>query len=169
MSDTDKHLQFFTSKKMRVGENVETSVKGYVSGKKKDSKDALMTGRLILTDQRVCFYRKGIIGEKFESIDLANITSIESTSMMGHRSVKLYSTHNDLTFNSFKSKEEFDPVVSHIEQSMNAARTPQANPVTTSLDSSPTSQLEKLAALHKSGILTAEEFTAKKADILARL
>jgi len=167
MSDTDKHIDNFASKKMRLGENIEISVKGYVSGKEKNSKDALMTGRLILTDQRVCFYRKGIIGEKFESIDLPNITSIESNSMMGHRSVKLYSTHNDLTFNSFKPKEEFDPVVSEIEQRMNATRTPQAIP--TASDNTPTMQLERLAGLHESGILTAEEFSAKKADILARI
>jgi len=167
MSETDKHIESFSNKKMRKGERIHTSVKGYVSGKKKDSKDALMTGRLILTDQRVCFYRKGIIGEKFESIDLLNIKSIESSSLMGHRSVKLYSTHNDLTFNSFKSKDEFDTVVGQIENCMDAKKIPIETPKTTTFNSA--GQLEQLAALHKSGVLTSEEFAAKKAEILARI
>ena len=172
MSEIDKHLEGFSGKKARADETVQSSVKGYVSGNGgKNSNDALMTGRLILTDQRVCFYRKGIIGEKFESINLSNITSIESSAILGHRSVKLYSTHNDLTFNSFTSKAVFDPVVAQIEQAMNVEKTsnhvPNANVNASSL--APAAHLEKLAALHKSGILTDEEFSAKKAEILARI
>jgi len=168
MSATDKHLEHFSSKKIRGDERVETSLKGFVTGKEKDSKDALMTGRLILTDQRVCFYRKGIIGDKFESIDLPNITSIESSSLLGHRTVKLYSTHNDLTFNSFKPKEEFEQLVTKIEMKMSAERAPKSKVIALS-EAEPTVQIKKLADLHEAGILTAEEFTAKKAEILARI
>jgi len=167
VSQTDKHMENFYAKKMRQGECIEATIKGYMPGKKKDSTDALMTGRLILTDQRVCFYRKGIIGEKFESIDLGNITSIESSSLLGHRTVKLYSTHNDLAFNSFKSKDEFDPVVAQIETRINQKNVPEASAGPAA--SNPSAQLEKLAALHTSGILTLEEFTAKKTEILSRI
>ena len=167
MAATDKHLEKFSSSKIRPNETVLASVKGYMPGKKKDSKDALMTGRLILTDQRVCFYRKGFIGEQFESIDTAKVSSIETNSILGHRTVKLYSTHNDLTFNSFKSKDEFDPVVSKIEaqvNSVNAIPTAETGPT-----NNPTDQLRKLAELRDSGILTAKEFDLKKTDILARI
>ena len=167
MTGTDKHLDRFSSSKIRPNETVLASVKGYMPGKKKDSKDALLTGRLILTDQRVCFYRKGIIGEQFESIDTAKVSSIETNSFLGHRSVKLYSTHNDLTFNSFKSKDEFDPVVSEIEARVNAAT---AMPPPESISKNdPTDQLRKLADLRDSGILTPAEFEQKKTDILARM
>jgi len=167
MSATDKHLEKFSTTKIRSNETVLASVKGYMPGKKKDTTDALMTGRLILTDQRVCFYRKGIIGEQFESIDTAKVSSIETSSLLGHRSVKLYSTYNDLTFNSFKSKDEFDPVVSKIEAQVNAVTT--MPPPETASANDPTDQLRKLAELRDSGILTAAEFEQKKTDILARM
>jgi len=167
MTATDKHLDRFSASKIRPDESVLASVKGYMPGKKKDSKDALMTGRLILTDQRVCFYRKGIIGEQFESIDTAKVSSIETSSLLGHRSVKLYSTHNDLTFNSFKSKDEFDFVVSKIETQVNSV-TAATTPGTVSTND-PTDQLRKLADLRDSGILTAAEFEQKKTSILARI
>jgi len=167
MTKSDKHLENFSASKMRPGEKMLESLKGYMSGKEKDSKDALMTGRLILTDQRVCFYRKGFIGEKFESIDLGKVSSIETNSLLGHRSVKLYSTHNDLTFNSFKGKEEFDPVIAKIEDWV---ATSSVMPKDTAQDQqSPTDQLRKLAELRDSGVLNAEEFENKKTDLLARI
>jgi len=167
MTKSDKHLENFSASKMRPGEKMLESLKGYMSGKEKDSKDALMTGRLILTDQRVCFYRKGFIGEKFESIDLGKVSSIETNSLLGHRSVKLYSTHNELAFNSFKSKEEFDPVIAKIEDWVASAGTKPAE--ATQDKQSPTDQLRKLAELRDSGILTAAEFELKKTDLLARI
>ena len=167
MTQNDKHLDKFSASKARPNEKVLDSVKGYMSGKKKDSKDALMTGRLILTDQRVCFYRKGIIGEKFESIDLAKVSSIETSSILGHRSVKLYSTHNDLTFNSFKPKEEFDPVIAKIEDWV--ASVDSKSVKATQDKQTPTDQLRKLAELRDSGILTSAEFELKKTDLLARI
>ncbi len=51
-------------------------------------KDAQQTGALIVTNVRVAFYRKGILGEVLENIPLKAITSIERKSLLGHRTIK---------------------------------------------------------------------------------
>lgn len=167
MTDADKHLDQFLAKKIQTGETLSGSIKGYIPSRKKESTDALMTGRLILTDRRICYIRRGIIGEKFESIDLPNVKSIETGYFLKRNSLKLYSTHNDLTFNSFKPKQEFDTIISMIEQRL-SAQSDAAVP-TGVRDTSPTQQLEKLAELHQSGILTEKEFLSKKTEILKRI
>jgi len=99
---------------LRGNEIIQDSIKGYISGKNADTKNALMTGRLIVTDQRICFYRHGFVGEKFESIDRAQVESMETSSSSGQRSLKLCSLHNDLTFSSFRPKAEFDKIIRHL-------------------------------------------------------
>lgn len=167
MSDRDKHLDLFSSKKLRENEVIRGSVKGYISSRKKDSKDALMTGRLIVTDQRVCFYRHGFVGEKYESIDLPNVKSMETSSLLGHRSLKVYSTHNDLTFNSFRPKREFEEIITFLENPVRSPKTEVEMPSTA--DNSPVVRLKKLTDLHKAGLITEQEFAAKKSELLAQI
>jgi len=167
MTDTDKHLARFSAKKKRNGEMIKVSIKGYMPGKKKNSADALMTGRLILTDQRICFYRKGVIGEKFESIDLQRISSLETKSLLGHKTLILYTTNNELIFKTFEKPDVFDPFVEQVQSALDTGS--PTNGRAQSSASEPIAMLEKLAALHESGILSAEEFSAKKADILAQM
>ncbi len=166
---TDKHMAYFEANKLREGEIVTATMKGYVpSGKKDNNTDALFGGRVILTNERVCYLRKGLMGEAFETIDLPQIRSVEAKSFLGHRTVRLFSTRNDLTVKSFEKKEAFNDFVSKTETAMATAKSAPSSEVGQNKQSA-VEQLEKLAALHQSGILSDAEFSEKKTELLSRI
>ena len=166
---SDKHITYFETKKLRDGESIAASIKGYVpSGKKDNSSDALFGGRLVLTNERVCYIRKGIMGEAFETVDLPQVRSIEAKSLLGHRTVKLFSTHNDLTVKSFEKKEAFQGFVADVEAALYRSKSEGLN-LQPSAQLSAVEQLEKLASLRDGGILSEDEFNTKKAELLARI
>lgn len=68
----DKQLGAFCSEKLQSGEHIESVMKGQWAG------GSLLMGRLILTSRRLCYFRKGPLGEVFETIPLSKITSVET-------------------------------------------------------------------------------------------
>jgi len=53
---------------------------------------------------------RGLFGEMFETIPLSRITSVETLSRMGYRVLRLHTSHDELAFKTFESKEHFDEV-----------------------------------------------------------
>ncbi len=54
-------------------------------------------------------------------------------------------------------------------QAASAAQQPAPAPTPAETASNPMEKLKKLGELHKAGVLTDDEFSAKKADILAKM
>lgn len=165
----NKHITAFRATKLKPDENVEFHLEGWIGDMMGKGKDAQRNGQFVLTDQRVCFYRKGMLGEVFDTIPLAKITSVETLSRMGYRLMRLHTSHDELAFKTFEAKELFDQVHDRLE----AVRHGETNGSTPSAAHPPTNditdQLKKLAELRDAGILTEAEFSAKKAELLARL
>ena len=70
-SKENKHVIAFRTTKLKPGENIEFHLEGWIGDMMGKGKDAQRNGQFLLTDQRVCFYRKGMLGEVFETIPLA--------------------------------------------------------------------------------------------------
>ena len=121
----------------------------------------------MLTNKRPCFYSKVPFEEIFETIPLSKITSVETSSLMDYRVLRVHTAHDDLEFKTLEPKALFDSVVAHLERLRNE---PTAGSVasTASVDFV-TNQIKKLAELRDAGLLTNDEFNAKKAELLARL
>jgi hypothetical protein len=168
-SKDNKHIIAFRSAKLKPDENVQFHLEGWIGEMMGKGKDAQRNGQFVLTDQRVCFYRKGMLGEVFETIPLAKITSVETLSRMGYRVLRLHTSHDELAFKTFESKELFDQVYDRLEE-VRHGETQTTEPKAQSGGANDIAeQLKKLAELRDVGILTEDEFSAKKAELLARL
>jgi len=166
MSTEDKQIQNFTNRKLWDNEVITGSIKGFAT-KKAKAIDGVMQGRVILTNERVCYYRKGLLGDEMESIALGEVKSIETDSSLGVRTLNLFSAHNKLSVMTYQKADVFDSFSEAIEKAMHAART--VPPSMAPANESPAERLKALAELKDSGILTQDEFDAKRAEILTQL
>lgn len=168
MAAEPKHVVKFKAKHLQAGEHIAAWGEGYIGKMLGSGKDAEKTGVLIVTGARVVFYRSGLFGEVNESIPLKAITSIERNSFMGHRTIHMHTSHDSLEFKSFK-KEQDQALVDAIEAGRGHSPTPPATPAQADVSIDPMTALAKLADLKAAGVLTEEEFSAKKAELLARV
>ena len=162
-----KNVAAFRDANLKTGETIQFFLEGWIGEMMGKGDKKQHNGSFILTDKRACFYRKGMFGEVLETIPLAQISSVETLSMMGYRVLRLHTSHDALAFKTFEDKLLFDKVYSRLEELRNE-RTP-ASDLTGQTQDSGLNQLRKLAELRDAGILTDEEFSTKKADILGRI
>lgn len=80
--------------------------------------------------------------------------------------LRLHTSHDDLAFKTFEAKDVFDDLYQKLEALRHgpAIDRPKSAPV-----DSPADLLSRLGQLRDAGVLTEEEFKAKKAEILARI
>lgn len=145
---------------------------------------------LVATTRRVIIIKSGIMagvtfGNKNTSYDLVTITSIEVQMHMMSGTVEL-STEGMQGFERTKSNSyeapncipigrehlpQFQEAVRVIQQLVQEARIPQVQQKDEPIKASATipEQIQQLAALYQAGVLTNEEFTSKKTELLARL
>ena len=157
-----KHVAVFRQKHMNPGEEVVAWGEGYIGEMMGSGKDTQHNGALIVTNNRVAFYRKGMLGEVLETIPLKSITSIERKSLMGHCTIRIHTSHDALAFKTFQKPKEQE-LVDAIEQGRDHTSTQQSS------SPSPLDALKKLAELKDIGVLTEAEFESKKAELLAKI
>ena len=128
-------------------------------------KDSVRAGILIATDRRLLFYAKKLTGYDLEAFPYANISSMEmGKNLMGHH-ISFFASGNKCKMKWIKGA--IRPFVEAVREQIAGVKESAAPTSEQPMD--PTDQLEKLGTLHASGVLTDDEFSAKKAEILARL
>ena len=162
----EKHLEHFRTTHLKPGEKIAASAEGYIGEMMGSGKNAQHNGVLIITDTRAAFCRKGIFGEVFESIPLKNITSIERKTTLSLHTLRLHTSHDDLSFKSFK-KEDTDAAADAVEAGRAAAE--PSNPSASPAVAGPLEALKKLGELRDAGVVSPDEFEAKKAELLERI
>lgn len=138
------------------GEHVEMLVVGSYGGGQ---------GLLALTDRRLLFVKEGLIGSKSEDFPLSKISSIQLNKGLLLGKITIFTSGNKADIDNV-DKARGQALVDKVRNLISSA-TPAIPSVATGL--SPIEQLEKLAALHSSGILTAEEFEEKKKVLLQQM
>jgi hypothetical protein len=166
MSAESKHVTAFRQKHLKPGEAIQAWVEGYIGEMMGTGKNTQHNGALVVTNARVAFYRKGLLGEVLEAIPLPKLTSVERKSLLGHNTLRLHTSHDDLTFKAF-DKARLEVAIEAIEKGRDDTTT--ASNASTLASSDPLEQIKKLGQLRDAGVLTPEEFEAKKRDLLARL
>lgn len=164
MAKQNSHIAAFQTSKLKPNETIHGSLAGWIGDLMGKGEKIQRNGQFILTDERACFYRKGWVGEVFETIPLSKITSVETLSRLGYRVLRLHTSHDELAFKTFEDKAAFDEIYSELEQ----LRHPLA-PTSKPAEPGILDQIGKLGELKNTGILTEEEFQSKKAALLARL
>jgi hypothetical protein len=118
-------------------------------------------GLLALTSHRLIFLVSGLASEQFEDFPVANISSIAFKGGMVMGSIEVYASGNKAIIenvNKLDAKEIADAVRERINRPA-PATTVQAAP-------SDADELAKFAALRDQGVITAEDFEAKKRQLL---
>lgn len=156
-----KHVTNFRTKHLKPDEEVLAWGEGYIGEMMGKGEDAQHNGVLLVTKERVAFYRKGFLGEVLETIPLKSITSIERKSTLGHRTIRIHTSHDALEFKTFDKNAE-QALIDGIEAHRHSVASP-AQPEN-QLDT-----LKKLAELKAAGILSEEEFEEKKQKILSSI
>ncbi|MDE2752652.1 MAG: hypothetical protein F4151_11385 [Gammaproteobacteria bacterium] len=135
----------------------ETSIMG---------QDTVRNGIFIATDRRLLFYAKKLTGYDFEALPYSNISSMEmGKNLMGHY-ISFFASGNSCKMKWIKAGD-VRAFVDTVNAQMAAAKS-NAEPASEQ-PADPVDQLERLGKLHAAGVLTEAEFSAKKAEILARL
>lgn len=160
------HFKKFEERHLNPNEKALKYAEGYIGDAMGSGAKTQKNGVLIVTTDRVVFYRKGFLGETIESIPLKKITSIERRSMLGFRTIRLHTSHDQL---EFKMLGDDSNIVAGIEEGRDKAQSTTPTVTSQSPTQDPMDALKKLAELRDAGIVTEDEFQAKKAALLSKL
>lgn len=128
--------------------------------------DSIRNGIFIATNQRLLFYAKKLTGYEFEAFPYANISSMEmGKNFMGYH-ISFFASGNS-TKMKWISAGDVRAFVDTVKAQIEAVKSSRVSSHEQSTD--PLDHLERLGKLHAAGVLTDEEFSAKKAEILASL
>jgi len=128
--------------------------------------DSVREGVFIATDRRLVFFGKKMFGFDLESFPYSSISSIEfSKGFMGH-TISFFASGNNVKMKWIKT-DNIAAFVGHIRSNMgkkeNSGALSSAQPI------DPIEQIRKLAELKDSGLITEQEFTSKKQEMLSRM
>ena len=127
-------------------------------------------GILVSTDRRLIFVNKGMIyGLKVEDFPNDKITSIQYETKLLFGSITIFASGNKAVVKDV-DKNQARTFAERVRARLAAGSFPateQPSPSGGPTENDMAGQLEKLAALKEKGILTEEEFTAKKKQILS--
>lgn len=133
------------------------------------------TGLLCVTNNRILFVNKGMFSLKVEEFSLKTVSSISTESGVIFGKVKIFASGNNAEIdqaNKQDAKQFVDKVRSLIEERDNPAakpaqkEQPDSEQTQQKAETDIYEQLEKLAGLKEKGIITQQEFDAKKAQLL---
>jgi Bacterial PH domain/Short C-terminal domain len=121
-------------------------------------KDTLRNGVFLATDRRILFYGKKMFGYDLEVFPYANISSFEISKGVLGRSISFFASGNKVKM-KWINHGEVDKFIEYVRE--NVGKKSEAKSSTNAAD-----EIKKLAELKDAGILTEEEFEAKKKQLL---
>lgn len=129
-------------------------------------------GLVVLTDQRLFFFEKSLGSERVETFPTNAISSMNVSKSMGGETLTVYASSNTAEIKQMMhgQADALSRAFRGLAQAA-AARSQQPAPASQASASAPDplAQLERLADLRDRGIVSAEEFEAKKAELMRRL
>lgn len=124
-------------------------------------------GIVVLTDQRLFFFEKSLGSESLEEFALASISSMEVGKKLGGERLVIHASGNKAEITQMKPGQGDE-----IARQFRAVKQRGATPVPTAAPTEQADvldQIRKLGELRDTGLLTADEFEAKKTALLDRL
>jgi len=164
MASYDRLLELI-EEHLDSGETIHESIFGVYEGKLMGA-DVIRDGIFVVTEKRVIFYAKKLMGYDLESFPLRNITSIDrSKGLMGHK-VTIIVSGNEATL-KWINQGDVSSFTQYVNDRIGNREQPTSKNISDKSDIP--DQIEKLSILKDKGILTEDEFTKKKNDLLSRL
>jgi len=132
-------------------------------------------GLLVMTDKRLIFLKEGMLSSTLEDFPFDKISSIQWSSGMLSGKITIFLSGNKGEITNVEKadgKAIADNVRSRIsslgDTPASTSSTSESAP-NSSADMSPLDLLQQLQQMHQAGVLTEEEFTRKKTEILDRM
>jgi Bacterial PH domain/Short C-terminal domain len=128
------------------------------------------TGLIVLTDRRLLFLKEGIT-KKTEDFPLEKVSSVQWSSGLATGTITIFASGNKAEIKNV-NKDDGKEMTDHVRDRLSAPKpvaAPQAVPQTATDAPDIPDQIRKLGELRDAGVLTAEEFEGKKAELLARM
>lgn len=143
---------------LRASEEVLELGQGQYEGKQ---------GLIVLTSERLFFFEKSLGSETVEEFPLKVITSMSVKKAMTGETLKIFASGNQSEIKSMMHGQA-DALVRrfHTQSQLTAPNVPASVPQQVD---DPLAQLERLGQLRDKGLLSEEEFAAKKTELLGRL
>lgn len=124
-------------------------------------------GLLILTDRRLIFYEAGVFRQNMQDFAIGSITAVQTESKLTNAKLHVSVSGSEATIEKLLLPRA-EEIASYVREAiMNRANKATGNPPPASVDV--IAQIQKLAELRDAGVLSSDEFEAKKAELLARL
>lgn len=142
---------------LHPGETVKSMVGGGYGGK---------TGVLVLTDTRLLFFADGWTSQTHEDFPLSVVSSVGFSGGMLTSKLTIHASGNVTDITSVP-KTDGKQFAEDARVALQAARSGSSAPAPPADD--PVDQLAKLGQLKEAGVLTDDEFAAKKAELLERM
>lgn len=130
--------------------------------------DGIATGVVVLTDRRLLFLKDGVLFKRSEDFPLHRITSVQWSSGPIFGKITIFASGNKAVITDVEKPDGLAICEAIRAQLIEPAR-PAADADRPAGSPDLFDQLAKLGELHKAGVLTDAEFTAKKAELLARI
>jgi hypothetical protein len=128
------------------------------------------TGLLVLTDRRLLFLKEGVFSKKTEDFPIEKISSVQWSSGIIYGTLTVFASGNKAEIkNVYKEDGKHIVDVLRGRLSSKTAHRPSQEETGVAHQSDAYEQLAKLGQLRDAGVLTPEEFEAKKAELLSRL
>ncbi|WP_323847029.1 PH domain-containing protein [Microbulbifer magnicolonia] len=164
MAKESKHVIHFRQAHAKPGEGIQAWAEGYIGKVMGQGAESQKNGTLMVSQHRVIFCRKGMLGEVLESIELDKISSIDRRSRLGHYTLRVHTSNDSLEFKSL-DKERDQALAAAIDAGRQRSQSKPAEPAAE--DS--LAKLERLAKLRDSGAVSDEEFQEAKKRLLANI
>ena len=146
---------------LKENETIKESVFGAY-----ENNNTTKNGIFVATETRIVFYGKKLFGFDLETFPFKNISSIEmSKGMMGH-TITIFTSGNNAKM-KWINNGDISKFIEYVNSNIGTSQQPDNSKLSTENDIP--SQLEKLAELKTKGILTDEEFSNKKSELLAKM
>jgi Bacterial PH domain/Short C-terminal domain len=128
------------------------------------------TGLLVLTDRRLLFLKDGVFAKTTEDFPMEKISSVQWSSGMISGTLTVFASGNKAEIKNM-TKDDGKQIADVIRGRISSKTAHGSALEKTAISDQPDlyEQLAKLGQLRGAGVLTPEEFEAKKAELLSRL
>lgn len=125
------------------------------------------TGLIVLTDRRLLFVQDGVMSKRSEDFPLDKVSSVQWGSGLMLGAITIFASGNKTEIKNV-NKDDGKEIVDRVRGRLTA---PKPEPPTAAGAAQPDiiGQIKQLAGLKDAGVLSQDEFEAKKAELLRRL
>jgi hypothetical protein len=124
-------------------------------------------GLVVLTNERLFFFEKSLGSETVEEFGIGSISSLSVSKKLTGETLQVHASGNAAEIKSMMHGQA-DAVARAFRNLKQVGSTGHGSVVSSGAND-PIEQLERLAALRDKGVLSSEEFEAKKAELLNRM